>query len=60
MLHRDGQFAVAAAAELYRGILDDIESHDFDVFHRRAHLHSWRRLRMLPGLWWRARRGLSL
>jgi len=60
MLHRDGQFAVAAAAELYRGILDDIESHEFDVFHRRAHLHTWRRLRMLPGLWWRARRGLSL
>lgn len=58
MLHRDGQFAVAAAAELYRGILDDIESHDFDVFHRRAHLHSWRRLKMLPGLWWRARWGL--
>ena len=60
MLHRDGRFAVAAAAELYRGILDDIESHDFDVFHRRAHLHSWHRLRMLPGLWWCARRGLSL
>jgi phytoene synthase len=36
LLHPDGRFAVAAAAVLYRGILDDIEAHDFDVFNRRA------------------------
>jgi len=52
-LHRDGRFAVAAAAELYRAILDDIEAHDYDVFRRRAHVRDkWRRL---PGIWWRAR-----
>lgn len=36
LLHPDGRFAVAAAAVLYNGILDDIEAHDFDVFNRRA------------------------
>ena len=36
LLHPDGRFAVAAAAVLYKGILDDIEAHDFDVFNRRA------------------------
>jgi len=36
LLHPDGRFAVAAAAILYKGILDDIEAHDFDVFNRRA------------------------
>ena len=52
-LHRDGRFAVAAAAELYRAILDDIEAHDYDVFTRRAYVRDkWRRL---PGIWWRAR-----
>jgi phytoene synthase len=54
MLHRDGRFAVAAAAELYRAILDDIEAHDGDVFSRRAHLTRWGKLRRLPGIWWRS------
>jgi phytoene synthase len=36
LLHPDGRFAVAAAAILYKGILDDIEAHDFGVFNRRA------------------------
>lgn len=53
-LHRDGRFAVAAAAELYRAILDDIETHDYDVFTRRAHISDMRKLRMLPGIAWRA------
>lgn len=55
MLHRDGRFAVAAAGELYRAILDDIEAHDYDVFHRRAHVSAWGKLRRLPGIWWRSR-----
>jgi 15-cis-phytoene synthase len=54
MLHRDGRFAIGAAAELYRAILDDIEAHDMDVFTRRASLSSGRKLRRLPGIWWRA------
>ncbi len=52
-LHSDGRFAVAAAAELYRAILDDIEAHDYDVFNRRAHVRD--KLRRLPGIWLRAK-----
>jgi 15-cis-phytoene synthase len=56
LLNPDGRFAIAAAAELYRGILDDIEAHDYDVFHRRAHVGSAGKLAKLPGIWWRSRR----
>jgi phytoene synthase len=55
LLNQDGRFAVAAAAELYRAILDDIEAHDYDVFSRRAHVTTWGKLRRLPGIWWRSR-----
>lgn len=44
LLEPDGRFAVAAAAILYRGILDDIENHDFDVFNRRAFISRGRKL----------------
>jgi len=54
LLNRDGRFAIAAAADLYRAILDDIEAHDYDVFSRRAHLTSWDKLRRLPGIWLRS------
>jgi phytoene synthase len=47
LLHPDGRFAVAAAATLYKGILDDIESHDFNVFDRRAHVSRGRKLALL-------------
>jgi len=53
-LHRDGRFGIGAAAELYRGILDDIETHDMDVFHRRAYVSRRKKIRHLPGIWWRA------
>lgn len=53
LLHRDGRFAVAAASELYAAILDDIEAHDYDVFHRRAQVSAWGKARRLPGIWWR-------
>lgn len=43
LLHPDGQPAVAAAAALYQGILDDIEKHDYDVFSRRAHVSLWKK-----------------
>jgi phytoene synthase len=52
LLNSDGRFAIAAAAGLYRAILDDIEAHDYDVFHRRAHVGLWGKLRRLPGIWW--------
>jgi 15-cis-phytoene synthase len=51
MLHKDGRFAIAAAAYLYRGILDDIERHDYDVFHRRAYVSAWGKVRRLPWIW---------
>lgn len=51
LLDRDGRFAIAAAADLYRRILDDIELHDYDVFSRRAHLSAWDKVRRLPGIW---------
>lgn len=57
LLHRDGRFAVAAASDLYRAILDDIEAHDSDVFHYRAHVSAWNKARALPGIWWRSRAG---
>lgn len=55
LLHADGRFAIAAAARLYRAILDDIRAHDYDVFHRRAHVGAWGKLRRLPRIWLRSR-----
>jgi phytoene synthase len=56
LLHQDGRFAIAAAADLYRGILDAIEQADYDVFSHRAYVGTWGKLRMLPRIWWRSRR----
>ena len=56
LLNKDGRFAVAAASDLYRAILSDIETHDYDVFHRRAHVNAWSKVCRLPGIWWRQRR----
>ena len=57
LLHGDGRFAIAAAAELYQGILEDIEANDYQVFSRRAYLTGWEKLRRLPSIWGRARTG---
>lgn len=54
MLGRSGRFAIAAAAELYQGILEDIEQHDYNVFTRRAFISGRQKLLRLPGIWWRA------
>jgi phytoene synthase len=56
LLHKDGRFAISAAADLYCGILDAIERVDYDVFSHRAFVGKWGKLRMLPGIWWRSRR----
>lgn len=56
LLGAQGQLAVAAAAELYQRILDDIEAHNYDVFSRRAHLSNRRKAAHLPGIWWRVKR----
>ena len=55
MLGKSGRFAIAAAAELYRAILDDIEAHNYDVFSRRAHTTKREKLANLPGIWWRSK-----
>jgi phytoene synthase len=54
LLNKRGRFAIAAAAELYQAILDDIENHDYDVFSRRARLTKWQKLRRLPGIYIRS------
>lgn len=38
MLNRDGRLAIAAAAEIYRGILGKIGANEYDVFNRRAYV----------------------
>ncbi len=55
LLHPDGRFAIASAAELYKAILDDIEAHDYNVFNRRAYVNIWGKLSRLPGIWWRSK-----
>jgi 15-cis-phytoene synthase len=52
LLDPDGRFAIAAAAGLYRAILERIEANDYDVFRQRAYLSNWQKIRRLPRLWW--------
>ncbi|NDJ54028.1 MAG: squalene/phytoene synthase family protein [Chloroflexi bacterium] len=47
LLNKDGQFAIAAAAEVYRAILTDIEDNDYDVFSRRAYVSTWGKISRL-------------
>jgi phytoene synthase len=56
LLASQGRLAVSAAASFYRGILDDIEVHDYDVFSRRAYVSKWGKIRRLPGIWWRSKK----
>lgn len=55
LLAADGHFAITAASMLYEGILDDIETHDYNVFARRAHVTLVGKLRRLPIIWWTSR-----
>jgi len=56
LLDPEGRLAVAAASELYGGILDEIEKNDYDVFSRRASLSLSDKLRRLPALWLKVRK----
>jgi phytoene synthase len=58
LLNRDGRFAIAAAGDLYRRILDDIEAHDYEVFTRRARVSTPRKLLGLARLWWSFQRNM--
>lgn len=55
LLDSRGRVAIAAAADLYRAILNDIEAHDYNVFSRRAHVSMIGKLSRLPRIWWRNR-----
>jgi phytoene synthase len=54
LLNPDGQLAIGAAAEIYRGILGAIGANGYDVFARRAYVPLARKLLLL----WRVRRRL--
>lgn len=58
MLSAKGRLSVAAAAELYSGILNAVEENAYDTFTLRAHVSGRSKLAMLPGIWWRARWGI--
>lgn len=45
-----GQFATLAASRFYAGILDEIETMDYDVFRQRAYVPSSRKIRSIPGI----------
>lgn len=51
LLERDGQMSIGAASNFYQGILDAIESNDYDVFSRRASLSTWGKLSRIPTMW---------
>ncbi|NSW56390.1 MAG: phytoene/squalene synthase family protein [Armatimonadetes bacterium] len=53
MLSADGQFAIAAASELYAGILGQIERQGYDVFSRRAQVPQLAKACRLPGIYLR-------
>jgi len=55
-LNPDGRLAIAAAADLYRAILADIEAQDYDVFSRRAHVSTSGKLMRFPYIWWQVLR----
>ncbi|HET6845374.1 MAG TPA: phytoene/squalene synthase family protein, partial [Anaerolineales bacterium] len=49
MLNADGRLAIAAAADLYAGILREIERNDYDVFSHRASVTTFRKVvRVVP------------
>jgi len=55
MLNRDGRLAIAAAAVLYRGILDDLEAHDYNNFTRRSYVNKRGKAVRLAQAWWKTR-----
>jgi 15-cis-phytoene synthase len=55
LLNRDGQLAVAAAAEIYRGILGKIRQNDYNVYQRRAYVPLVHKLLLLGRARWRLR-----
>ncbi len=50
MLSSSARPAVGVAALLYRAILDEIETIQYQVYRIRAHTTFWKKIKMLPGL----------
>ncbi|NTW01091.1 MAG: phytoene/squalene synthase family protein [Oscillochloris sp.] len=51
LLPSDSRFAVAAAARVYRGILDNLVANNYDSYTRRAYLTFREKIARLPRLW---------
>lgn len=51
MLEAEGQLAIGAASIFYRGILDEIEKNDYDIFTKRASLSAMGKMSKVPALW---------
>ncbi len=56
MLNPDSSLAIAAAATIYRGILDSIHSADYDVFTKRAYVPLLRKVGLLASAYARLKR----
>jgi phytoene synthase len=52
LLPPEVRLAVAAAARVYRGILDKIEQNRYDSYTRRAYLPLREKIARLPRIWW--------
>ncbi|NJN15136.1 MAG: phytoene/squalene synthase family protein [Oscillochloris sp.] len=52
LLTSDSRFGVAAAAEVYRGILDKLAANNYDAYTRRAYLRNREKLARVPKIWW--------
>ena len=59
LLAEDGRFAIRAAADLYRAILYAVETNDYDVFSKRAHISALGKVLRLPSVWLQAKRASS-
>jgi phytoene synthase len=56
LLPAESRFAIAAAARVYRGILDKLEAQGYDAFTGRAHLSLREKIARLPRIWWDVRK----
>jgi phytoene synthase len=56
LLPAECRLAIAAAARIYRGILDKLEGNGYDAFTLRAHLTMPEKLARLPRIWWDVRK----
>ncbi|ACL23855.1 phytoene/squalene synthase family protein [Chloroflexus aggregans] len=52
LLPPEVRLAVAAAARVYRGILDKIVANRYDSYNHRAYLSLREKVARLPGIWW--------